>query len=1025
MTRETLFSEALKYAKATERAAFLAGACNGDKALQQDIESLVVAHLAGGDKLQSPVVSPENTIDYDSKAKTTASSANTDALPGQLIAGKYKLLEQIGEGGMGAVYYAEQIQPIRRKVALKLIKPGMDSKQVIARFDAERQALALMDHPNVAKVLDAGTLEGPSARPFFVMEYVKGIPITEYCDKARLNVLERLELFMPVCQAVQHAHQKGVIHRDLKPSNILVCLYDGKPVPKVIDFGLAKAMHQPLTEQTLFTAHGLVMGTPLYMSPEQAELNNLDIDTRTDIYSLGVLLYELLTGSTPLEKQRIKEAAFEEMLRLIKEEEPPRPSTRLTSSDALPSIAAQRRLEPIKLSRLVKGDLDWIVMKCLEKERGRRYETANAVLSDVQRYLQDEPVTAGPPSVVYRLRKFVRRNRGRVIAGGLLTAMLFIVVGLVLYGLWRDQQRLAEQRYEQSLLTQRHNDSIAALLDRIKEAIRADRLEEAATLLGETAKQIDDKTLPDLRTRYERLRRDELTVRTMNDIFEERWMISRSDTHLDDSRAKVRYPQLFRDYGLLIGQESPTDTVVKLRQSPIAEQLSSALMEWFFVDSHYAGLLTIVDIVDPVPARKELRAAVLAGDGALVAKLVRTLDGSKLSPAYAISLGSNEGIGFEERLRILKTTWSNHSDSFPIALLIASNLMQLSVSSEDVRQGLLTAESIGWSQTAVALRPKNPLAHFRLGVALGFFDNSAMQATTSFRRAVELAPKFANAYGHLAFSLLKEGRRDEALEIAHKAFDLDNTPSMVHFVICEISISKQDYISAASSYRKWKEVRQTRKEDSVYEEHLGSMYDQVMQAVMSIRYEELLEGLLKTYNCYTAYRLFITDEVAQYPSPYPHIKSPQDWAFRQTFTAASAAVLAGTGQGHDAPPQNERPAIRKNALDWLSACYDAWHRQVSILPTLGAGTVGVFSAPGINGSIGAAAVLHARLADDSTNPKHHAAAHETMNRWLAEPHLAAVREDKLLEQLPKEEQVQWRLFWSKVRTLRDQTAPKK
>ena len=261
----------------------------------------------------------------------------------------------------------------------------MDSQQVLARFEAERQALAMMDHPNIARVLDGGMTE--QGRPYFAMEYVKGVPLTEYCDNAKLSLKERLELFVPICRAVQHAHQKGIIHRDLKPSNILVCLYDGKPVPKVIDFGLAKAMHHSLTEQSLYTAHGMMIGTPLYMSPEQAEQNNLDIDTRTDVYSLGVILYELLTGTTPLEKAQIKQAAYNEVLRLIKEVEPPKPSTRLSGSDALPSVAAQRSIEPAQLTRRISGDLDWVVMKALEKERSRRYETANGLAEDIRRHL--------------------------------------------------------------------------------------------------------------------------------------------------------------------------------------------------------------------------------------------------------------------------------------------------------------------------------------------------------------------------------------------------------------------------------------------------------------------------------------------------------------------------------------------------------------------------------------------------------------------------------------------------------------
>jgi eukaryotic-like serine/threonine-protein kinase len=329
---------------------------------------------------------------------------------GTTIAGRYKLVEPLGEGGMGTVYMAQQIEPVKRLVAIKLIKPGMDSRLILARFEAERQALALMDHPGIARVLDAGNTE--LGRPFFVMELVKGTPITRYCDDYKLNPRERLELFIQVCQAVQHAHQKGVIHRDLKPSNILVARYDGRPVPKVIDFGVAKAAGQVLTDKTLVTGFGALVGTPEYMAPEQAEMNQLDIDTRSDVYSLGVLLYELLTGNTPLTRQRLRRAALLEVLRLIREEDPPKPSTRLSSADAPPSIAADRAMEPRRLANLVRGELDWIVMKTLEKDRSRRYETADALARDIQRYLADEPVEAGRPSANYRLRKLARKYRG-------------------------------------------------------------------------------------------------------------------------------------------------------------------------------------------------------------------------------------------------------------------------------------------------------------------------------------------------------------------------------------------------------------------------------------------------------------------------------------------------------------------------------------------------------------------------------------------------------------------------------------
>jgi eukaryotic-like serine/threonine-protein kinase len=362
------------------------------------------------------------------------------------------LLQQIGEGGMGVVWMAEQTQPVQRKVALKLIKSGMDSRQVITRFEAERQALAMMDHVNIARVFDGGATE--AGRPYFVMELVHGVPITKYCDDNHLTPRERLELFVPVCQAIQHAHQKGIIHRDIKPSNVMVTLYDGKPVPKVIDFGVAKATEQKLTERTLFTQYGTMVGTFEYMSPEQAEMSALGVDTRSDIFSLGVLLYELLTGSTPLSHKRVKEAAYAEILRMIKEEEPPKPSTRLSDSgEALASISAQRHMEPAKLTKLIRGELDWIVMKTLEKDRNRRYETASGFAADVQRYLNDETVQACPPSVWYRVRKFGRRNKvALVIIASVAVALL---AGTVISTWQAVRATKAEELAEKRLLAER------------------------------------------------------------------------------------------------------------------------------------------------------------------------------------------------------------------------------------------------------------------------------------------------------------------------------------------------------------------------------------------------------------------------------------------------------------------------------------------------------------------------------------------------------------------------------------------
>jgi eukaryotic-like serine/threonine-protein kinase len=405
-----IFEQALDITPAEERLRFLTSVCGKDAVLLARVQALLRADESG-----------ESFLPEQPKATVVAITEK----PGDRI-GRYKLLQQIGEGGCGTVYMAEQTEPVRRRVALKVIKLGMDTKQVIARFEAERQALALMDHPNIAKVLEAGATE--TGRPYFVMELVRGIKITEFCDEKSVPTADRLKLFTRVCQAIQHAHQKGVIHRDIKPSNILVTVNDGVPVPKIIDFGIAKATAGPLTDKTFFTAFEQFIGTPAYMSPEQAEMTSLDIDTRTDIYSLGVLLYELLTGRTPFDPSELLQSGLDEMRRTIREKEPDRPSTRLSTmaEGELTTVAKHRHAEAPRLIHLVRGDLDWIVMKCLEKDRARRYETANGLASDIQRHLNNEPVVARPPSTVYRFQKLVRRNK-LAFAGASAVAVALVV----------------------------------------------------------------------------------------------------------------------------------------------------------------------------------------------------------------------------------------------------------------------------------------------------------------------------------------------------------------------------------------------------------------------------------------------------------------------------------------------------------------------------------------------------------------------------------------------------------------------
>jgi eukaryotic-like serine/threonine-protein kinase len=480
---QAVFLMAVELEGRGDRAAVLDRECATDPELRQRVSTLLQSNDEPDIFLDQPIVGlapqslanlarPEREASSDRRADHTRgctpappgepASGVTVKMPASLPSiegtgnriGPYKLLQKIGEGGMGAVYMAEQQQPVRRSVALKIIKPGMDSEQVIARFEAERQALALMDHQNIARVLDAGTTD--TGRPFFVMELVHGVSITLYCNQSQLTMRERLELFMPVCQAIQHAHQNGIIHRDIKPSNVLVTLYDGKPVAKVIDFGVAKAIGERLTERTMFTQYGSIIGTFEYMSPEQAEMSALGVDTRSDIYSLGVLLYELLTGTTPLEREKTIGSAYADILRRIREEEPPKPSTRLKGSKVtLPFLSAQRKSEPARLTKLMRGELDWIVMKALEKDRTRRYETASAFARDIQRHLDGDVVEACPPSASYRLRKFARKNRAALVTVG--SFALLLLVGAVLSSL----QAIRATRAESAAIGQTKRAMIA------------------------------------------------------------------------------------------------------------------------------------------------------------------------------------------------------------------------------------------------------------------------------------------------------------------------------------------------------------------------------------------------------------------------------------------------------------------------------------------------------------------------------------------------------------------------------------
>jgi serine/threonine-protein kinase len=677
--------------------------------------------------------------------------------------GRYKLLERIGEGGFGVVYMAEQQHPVRRKVALKVIKPGLDTRQVIARFEAERQALALMDHPNIATVLDAGATD--SGRPYFVMELVHGVPVTEYCDRNQLSPRERLELFVQVCRAVQHAHTKGIIHRDLKPTNVLVTLHEGVAVPKVIDFGVAKATGQQLTEKTLFTNFAQMVGTPLYMSPEQAEMTGVDVDTRSDVYSLGVLLYELLTGTTPIDKERLKQAAFDEVRRIIREEEPPRPSTRLsTMGEQARTVSAHRRSDPKQLGRVVRGELDWIVMKALEKQRARRYETVNGLARDVERYLRNETVEACPPSVAYRVRKFARRNKGALAVAAL---VLFFLVLLGSGVGWAARDRAARQSRVAAQV-----DVILGEVDRLEreqkwaEALAAARRADAAVAAGGA----DAATA----ARVRELLKDREFLDRLEQIRMQRatWV----DGEFDYAGTDRDYARAFRERGMDM-DELPVETSVDrltARGLPVMP-LGAALDDWVAVRravaesdvARWKRLVTVARGVDPDPLRDRIRATWGQPTSQVQDELRRLADSVDVREQHPVTVVSLTRTLWRVRhadpaLRLLRAGQSAHPGDFWLNFELASLLHQL----KD-REG-----AARFYTAAVSLRPQAAGTRSNLAVALSQ-QGKLDEAVAAYRKAIELDPKEARLYNNLGTTLSDQGKLDEAVAAYRKAIELD------------------------------------------------------------------------------------------------------------------------------------------------------------------------------------------------------------------------------------------------------------
>jgi serine/threonine protein kinase/tetratricopeptide (TPR) repeat protein len=800
LNARAIFDEALEIADADARRAFLDRVCADAPELRHKVEALLHAHDEAGSFLAQPAGSPVLTVDHQRGSEGRGT-----------VIGPYKLVQAIGEGGMGTVWMAQQTEPVKRLVAVKLIKAGMDSKQVLARFEAERQALALMDHPHIAKVHDAGTT--PDGRPYFVMELVKGVPITRYCDEQRLTPRQRLELFIPVCQAIQHAHQKGIIHRDVKPSNVLVALYDSKPVPKVIDFGIAKATGQQLTEHTLVTGFGAIVGTLEYMSPEQAELNQLDIDTRSDVYSLGVLLYELLTGSTPLEKKRMKEAAMLEVLRLIREEEPPKPSTRLSGTEELPSIAANRGLEPKKLSGLVRGELDWVVMKALEKDRSRRYETANGFAADVQRYLADEAVLACPPSGWYRFRKLIRRNRGPVLAASLLVLALLggivgTTVGMVQARTQKDEaeksataERLAWEaereaqkaldaaREEKNQQRTRINRELTATL------VEATSLQEKVRNPGPGIRELVSQLRATLR-RAETLAGSELAdpglkeqEHTLQETFKQDETNRQLVTRLEGIRQsqvstavnvrlglRSEYEAPLKQYGLPILDLDVAEAARRIEESPIRDWLVAAIDDWAGNNPLDFGpqrrqLLSVAQRADRNVWRRQYFAARIRMDKPALLGLAKQPDAVEQSPSTITMLGRTL---FDHDHRTAVDLLRVAQRRYPADPLINGDLAGfLLAMSQEVREKSreeairYATESIGFCRVALAARPENehlPPLLLRALQESGNHDEVVAILREQLRGAAT-----APGYLSLGKALAVKGDRPGALDAYHEA----------------------------------------------------------------------------------------------------------------------------------------------------------------------------------------------------------------------------------------------------------------